>query len=190
MSNPKHVDYLDAKPFSIRLTFTLHTFSENRLYWSSFCCCCVDADFLTPFADGIALFDTPFLYNSRSWFCCVSTVIVDSDVSLNCCSKSQKNWNLSNFSWINVHYKGRRNDFVDKWKSMRNMHKIHQIQDNQFRLRSTRFRAMFGNTNNITQFWKENSRSTFNLFRKKSLRSKFIRNHCLFTFFLLRSHEL
>lgn len=110
------MDYLDAKLFSIRLTFTLHTFSENRLYWSSFCC--VDADFLTPFAEGIALFDTPFLYNSRSWFCCVSTVIVDSDVSLNCCSKSQKNWNLSKFSWIKVHLEvhSQRNDFVDKCK--------------------------------------------------------------------------
>lgn len=69
---------LDAKWFSIRLT--LHTctiLSANRLKCSSFC---VPFDFMVLFVDG-----TAFLHCSRSWFCCVSTVIVDSVVSTVCC---------------------------------------------------------------------------------------------------------
>lgn len=85
--------YLEAKVFSIR--FTLHTcivFSVKRcLNWSSFCCWPV-VDFLTPFEfdAGTTLFDTPFLPNNRSWFWCVSTVIVDSVGSFDCCSDEMK----------------------------------------------------------------------------------------------------
>lgn len=84
--------YLEAKLFSIRLTFTLHTctlLSENRLYWSSFCCA-GPAAFFIPFAlfDGTTLFDTPFLPNNL--WCCVSTVIVESEDSFDCCSDKKK----------------------------------------------------------------------------------------------------
>lgn len=75
---------LVANWFSIRLT--LHTctvLSANRLKCSSFC------DLVWPAVAGVV--GTAFLHCNRSWFCCVSTVIVDSAISADCCCAVEKN---------------------------------------------------------------------------------------------------